>query len=217
MRVTMKNATLKKLTAAAAIVLSLFTTARAIASVDFQPAATLAEAEQVAKQSYSFIAYNNNAYGESIPETERLGRLNRINSEINRVHETYAITLPKVSRLHVTDRNRGVYNPSRDEIAFSTNNMERTLRHEFGHVIDIRLGVNNSEWKNLIKTLDAKYGFAPSNYARTNEAEYWAEAFASYTSPQYGKTISRFPAELEGFIQNVLSRLSDKAVMTASR
>jgi hypothetical protein len=95
--------------------------------------------------------------------------------------------------------------------------MERTLRHEFAHVIDIRLNVNNSEWKTLVRSLESKYGFAPSNYARTNESEYWAEAFAIYTSPNYAKSVIRFPAELESFIQNVLARMSDAKVLTAAR
>ncbi len=213
----MKNATLKNLAAAAAIAISLLTSASLFASAGFTPASTLQEAEQTAKKSAFFIAYNSNAYGESIPEPERLDRLNRINREISRISDTYSITLPKVNRMNVLDSNRGMYNPDRNEITFSTNNMERTLRHEFGHVIDIRLDVNNSEWKALVRTLETKHNFAPSNYARTNEAEYWAEAFAVYTSPNYGTTINRFPAELESFIQNVLAKISDSKVLTAAR
>ncbi|NTW55491.1 MAG: hypothetical protein HGB20_00400 [Chlorobiaceae bacterium] len=213
----MKNATLKNLAAAAAVAMSLLTSASLFASTGFTPASTLQEAEQAAKKSTFFIAYNSNAYGESIPEQERLDRLNRINREIIRVCDTYSIVLPKVTRLNVLDSNRGMYNPTRDEIVFSTNNMERTLRHEFGHVIDSRLDINNGEWKTLVRTLETKYDFAPSNYARTNEAEYWAEAFAAYTSPNYGTTINRFPAELESFIQNVLARISDSKVLTAAR
>jgi hypothetical protein len=213
----MKHATLKKLATAAAIILSVFSPAKSQASVDLTPAATLSEAEQVAKQSTLFIAYNNSPYGESISETERLNRLNRINSEIKRVSETYSISLPKVSRMHIVDSIRGMYNPSRDEIVFSTNNMERTLRHEFAHVIDVRLGINNSEWKELVRTMESKYDFAPSAYARNNESEYWAETFAVYTSPNYGKTINRLPAELESFVQKVIARISTVKVLTASR
>ncbi|NTU98038.1 MAG: hypothetical protein HGA62_09545 [Chlorobiaceae bacterium] len=213
----MKNATLKNLATAAAIALSLFTSATLLASTSFSPAATLADAEQTAKNTTYFVAYKSNTYGESIPEEQRLERLNRINREITRVCDSFSITLPKVTRMNVLDSNRGMYNPDRDEITFSTNNMERTLRHEFGHVIDIRLNVNNGEWKTLVRSLESKYGFAPSNYARTNESEYWAEAFAGYTSPNYGTTINRFPAELERFIQKVLARISTVNVMTASR
>jgi hypothetical protein len=213
----MKNATLKNLATAAAIALSLFSSATLLASAGFTPAATLGEAEQAAKKSTFFVSYNTNAYGESIPEEQRLDRLNRINREISRVCESYSITLPKVTRMNLLDSNRGMYNPTRDEIVFSTNNMERTLRHEFGHVIDTRLDINNDEWKNLVRTLKTKYDFAPTNYARTNEAEYWAETFATYTSPNYGTTIARFPAELESFVQNVLARISDAKVLTAAR
>lgn len=213
----MKNATLKNLATAAAIALSIFSSATLLASTEFTPAATLGEAEQAAKKSTFFVSYNTNAYGESIPEEQRLDRLNRINREISRVCDSYSITLPKVTRMNLLDSNRGMYNPTRDEIVFSTNNMERTLRHEFGHVIDTRLDINNDEWKNLVRTLETKYDFAPSGYARTNEAEYWAETFATYTSPNYGKTINRFPAELESFVQKVLARISDAKVLTAAR
>jgi len=213
----MKNATLKTLAAAAAIALSLFSSPTLLASAGFSPAATLSDAEQAAKKTAFFVAYNNNAYGESLPEEQRLDRLNRINREITRVCDTYSITLPKVTRMNVLDSNRGLYNPTRDEIVFSTNNMERTLRHEFGHVIDARLDVNNDEWKALVSSLETKYNFAPSSYARTSDAEYWAEAFAVYTSPNYGTTVTRFPAELESFIQKVLAKISTSGVMTASR
>jgi hypothetical protein len=213
----MRNGILKKLITATVIALPLFTAVTTYAGVDFHPAVTLAEAEQVANKYYYFIAYNNRDYGKSLPEEQRLDNLNRINSEVDRIHKTYSITLPKVSRLYVTDRIRGVYNPTRDEIAFSTNNLEHTLRHEFGHVIDIRHGINNAEWRSLVKTIESKYGFAPSDYARTNAAEYWAETFAYYTSPNYGKTINRFPEELESFMQNVVSEISDAKIMTASR
>lgn len=169
-------------TTAILVISSIFTTGVSYASI-FLPAATLQEAEQIAKQSYRFIIYKNSQYGESIPEEARLDRLNRINRELHRMQEELALNLPVVSRLHMIARNRGIYNPTRDEIVFSMKNTEHTIRHELGHVIDIRMGINNSEWKNLVRTLQEKYGFAPSSYARTNDAEYWAEAFAYYREP----------------------------------
>jgi len=195
-------------TTAILLVSSIFTTGVSYASV-FQPAASLQEAEQIAKQSYRFIIYKNSQYGETIPEEARLDRLNRINRELHRMHEDLALNLPVVSRLHMIARNRGIYNPGRDEIVFSMKNTEHTIRHELGHVIDIRKGINNAEWKNLVRTLQEKYGFAPSAYARTNDSEYWAEAFAYYTSPEYGKSIGRFPAELESYMVNVIDGMKN--------
>ncbi|MCF8384053.1 MAG: hypothetical protein K9G39_10785 [Chlorobium sp.] len=203
----MKKTFLTKLAATAALVIGSCLPAAVSASAALQPASTLAEAEQVARHSYHFIIYKNSPYGESIPEEQRLERLNRINLEVERIQKEYALNLPKVGRLHMIARSRGIYNPEKDELVFSTNNLEHTIRHEFGHVIDIKLGVNNQEWKNLVRSLISKYDFAPSNYARNNDAEYWAEAFAYFTSPKYGKTVGRFPAELENHLVKVLATI----------
>ncbi|MCF8217309.1 MAG: hypothetical protein K9I59_10870 [Chlorobium sp.] len=189
--------------------LSLWLPVSAHATNAMQSATSLTEAESIAKQSYHFILYKNSPYGESIDETRRLAKLNRINKEVNRLRNAYALNLPKVNKLHVVSRSRGMYNPVRDEIVFSMLNVEHTIRHEFGHVIDIKMGVNNREWKSLVKTMIDTYNYAPSEYAKNNEAEYWAESFAYITSPEYGKSIKPFPAELEAYMIAELAKISN--------
>ncbi len=211
----MKRTTLKTLLTAATIALTMLSAAPAMASSTFSPAATLSEAEATAKQTYNFIAYKGRGYyGKKIEKDQRLARLNKINKEVSRVESAYGIELPRVNVLFVTDRNRGFYNYTRDEIVFSTKRLEHTLRHEFGHVIDRRLGVTGSEWRNLVNQMKAQ-GFSPSKYAETNLEEYWAEAFAYYTAPGYGTSTDRFPAELESFIAKVINNLQSP-VMVAS-
>ena len=203
----MKRTTLTTLLTAATIALTLLSAAPAQATSNFTPAATLSEAEATAKQTYNFIAYNGRGYyGKKIDKDQRLTRLNKINKEVSRVEAAYGIELPRVNVLFVTDRNRGFYNYTRDEIVFSTKRLEHTLRHEFGHVIDRRLDVTGREWRELVDQMKAQ-GFSPSRYANTNLEEYWAEAFAYYTAPGYGSSTKKFPAELESFIAKVIDQL----------
>lgn len=194
--------------------------APAHATTTLQSATELAEAERIAKQSYNFIIYTNSVYGQPVEDSEKLAKLNRINKEVDRLRNAYALNLPRVNKLHMVSRSRGMYNPVRDEIVFSMRNVEHTIRHEFGHVIDIKMGVNNREWKSLVKTMIDTRNYAPSEYAKNNEAEYWAESFAYFTSPEYGKSIKPFPAELEAHIMAVLAKISDNqnaTMMLANR
>ena len=212
----MKRTILNNLIAAAAIISTLFTTNVEATAADFSPAASLKEAELVAKETYNFIAYKSpRNYGKKIAKENRLDRLNQINKEVSRLEATYAIELPRVNILHMTDTNRGFYNYTRDEIVFSTNKLEHTLRHEFAHVIDRRYNITNGEWRNLVQQMKEK-GFSPSNYANTNLEEYWAEAFAYFTAPGYGTTVKRFPAELESFIHNVIVQLQSPAMVASN-
>ncbi|MCG8343184.1 MAG: hypothetical protein MI684_10150 [Chlorobiales bacterium] len=208
----MKRTTLTSFLTAATIALTFFSAAPVLATSNFTPAATLAEAEATAKQTYGFIAYNGRGYyGKKIDKDLRLARLNKINKEVSRVETTFGIELPRVNVLFVTDRNRGFYNYTRDEIVFSTKRLEHTLRHEFGHVIDRRLDVTGREWRDLVSQMKAQ-GFSPSRYAETNLEEYWAEAFAYYTAPGYGSSTDRFPAELESFIAKVIDQLQTSSL-----
>jgi len=194
--------------------------AAAHATTTLQSATELAEAERIAKQSYNFIIYKNSVYGQSVEESEKLAKLNRINKEVHRLRTEYALNLPKVNKLHLVSRNRGMYNPVRDEIVYSDRNVEHTIRHELGHVVDIRLGVNDSEWKSLVRKMTETYNYAPSEYAKNNAAEYWAESFAYFTSSEYGKSIKPFPAELEAYMMAVLAKISDNqnaTLMLANR
>ena len=212
----MKRSTLTRLSTAATIALTMLSAAPAIAANTFSPAATLSEAEAVAKQTYNFIAYNGRGYyGKKVSKDQRLDKLNRINKEVSRVESAYGIGLPRVNVLFVTDRNRGFYNYTRDEIVFSTNKLEHTIRHEFGHVIDRRLDVTGSEWRDLVKQMKAK-GFSPSKYANTNLEEYWAEAFAYFTAPGYGTSTEKFPAELESFITKVMNHLQSPGTLASN-
>ncbi len=212
----MKRSTLTTLISTATIALSLFSAAPATADADFSPAATLSEAEATAKQTYNFIAYKGRGnYGKKIDKDLRLARLNKINKEVNRVETAYGIDLPRVNVLFVTNTSRGFYNYTRDEIVFSTKRLEHTLRHEFAHVIDRRIGVTGREWKSLVKEMKAQ-GFSPSTYADTNLEEYWAEAFAYFTAPGYGSSSDRFPAELERFITNVINQLQNSTMLASN-
>lgn len=203
----MKRTTLTTLLTAATIALTMLSATPVQATSTFTPAATLSEAEAIAKQTYNFIAYNGRGYyGKKIEKDQRLARLNKINKEVSRVKAAYGIELPRVNVLFVTDRSRGFYNYTRDEIVFSTKRLEHTLRHEFAHVIDRRLDVTGREWRDLVDQMKAQ-GFSPSKYAETNLEEYWAEAFAYYTAPGYGSSSDRFPAELESFINKVIDQL----------
>ncbi len=211
----MTRSTFTSLLTAATIALTMLTAAPALAANTFTPAATLSEAEAVAKETYNFIAYNGRGYyGKKVSKEQRLNKLNRINKEVARVEATYGVELPRVNVLFVTDRNRGFYNYTRDEIVFSTNRLEHTLRHEFGHVIDRRMDVTGSEWRALVKQMKAK-GFSPSDYANTNLEEYWAEAFAYFTAPGYGTSTEKFPAELESFITKVINHLQSPRMLTS--
>lgn len=213
----MKRTTLTSLITAATITLTMLSAAPAMATRSFTPAATLSEAEAVAKQTYGFIAYKSAGnYGKKIAKEQCLERLNKINKEVSRVETAYGIELPQVKVLYVTDRSRGFYNYTRDEIVFSTKRLEHTLRHEFGHVIDRRLEVTGREWKSLVKLMKEQYGFSPSKYANTNLEEYWAEAFAYYTAPGYGTSIEKFPAELESFIAKVMTQLQSPAMLASN-
>ena len=212
----MKRTIINNLIAAAAIISTLFIANVEATAADFSPAASLKEAELVAKETYNFIAYKSpRNYGKKIAKENRLDRLNQINKEVSRLEATYAIELPRVNILHMTDTNRGFYNYTRDEIVFSTNKLEHTLRHEFAHVIDRRYNITNGEWRNLVQQMKEK-GFSPSNYANTNLEEYWAEAFAYFTAPGYGTTVKRFPAELESFIHNVIVQLQSPAMVASN-
>ncbi|MBC8524966.1 MAG: hypothetical protein H8D27_06405 [Chlorobium phaeobacteroides] len=212
----MKRSTLTRLITAATIALTMLSAAPAMANNTFTPATTLEAAEAAAKQTYNFIAYKSQGnYGKKIAADQRLDRLNRINKEVSRVETAFAIELPRVKVLYVTDRSRGFYNYTRDEIVFSTKRLEHTLRHEFAHVIDRRIGVTGREWKSLVNQMKAQ-GFSPSNYAETNLEEYWAEAFAYFTAPGYGTTTEKFPAELESFITNVINQLQSTTMLASN-
>jgi hypothetical protein len=204
----MKRTILNNLIIAATLITSLAGIPSTADARQFTPAATLEEAEKVAKATYNFIAYKSPAfYGTKVEKHQRIGRLNQINKEVHRLEAAYGITLPRVNILHVTDTNRGFYNYRRGEIVFSTRKLEHTLRHEFAHVIDRRLEITGRNWHNLVRTMKQQYQFSPSDYALTNTEEYWAEAFAYFTAPDYGKNGQRFPEELERFIMNVIQQL----------
>ncbi|RNA65644.1 hypothetical protein CR163_010740 [Prosthecochloris sp. ZM_2] len=213
----MKRTLLTTLITTAVLMTTLAGLPATAAAEEFCPASTLKQAETVAQQTYNYIAYKSpRRYGNSIPEHQRLERLNAINREVSRVEATYNIKLPRVNILHLTDSNRGFYSYRRDEIIFSTTRLAHTLRHEFAHVIDHRLGVTGREWKQLVEKMKDTYHFSPSEYANTNLEEYWAEAFAYFTAPGYGTSDNRFPAELETFITNVIDQLERPVMLVAS-
>lgn len=204
----MKRTFITSLIATASIAVSLFTAAPVFADSSFSPASSLADAEASAKQSFNFIAYKGyGRFGKKVSPELRLEKLNRINRELLRVESAFGIELPRVNVVYVTDTSRGFYNDRRDEIVFSSKKLEHTLRHEFGHVIDNRLDVTGREWRDLVNRMKDVHGFSPSNYANTNLIEYWAEAFAYFTAPDYGLNSDRFPAELESFISKVIDQL----------
>ena len=75
-------------------------------------------------------------------------------------------------------------------------------RHEIAHLIEHRkfLFVDN-KWFRILLEIDEHTVI--SEYAATNPWEAFAEAFAIYTSPLYGKKLKRLPKEIEEYLESL--------------
>ena len=92
---------------------------------------------------------------------------------------------------------------------------EETLFHELGHNVDVNLGkyeqtrwwtTKNKEWEEAIKK-DGGRNHAPSDYAKTNTKEDFAESFAYYMINPSDFT-EKFPNRAE-VIENILDSYTD--------
>lgn len=97
---------------------------------------------------------------------------------------------------------------------------ETAFRHEFGHIFQTRwspagkweaVSSKAASLQRELTTIFAKKGKAQitkevSMYAATNPEELFAEAFSIWTSPDYGKSKIKLPADLEAFFKKVLPR-----------
>ena len=83
-----------------------------------------------------------------------------------------------------------------------------TVRHEYAHILDGEFGITNSpEFRRVKRETTKTYPIRQvSEYAATNNREYFAEAFAQYTSPHY-KEVKQFPEPLEKFLDDIIDRL----------
>lgn len=101
------------------------------------------------------------------------------------------------------------------------NSTAGTLRHEFAHYLDdVRSGISSGLsskpgdeifragrplLKEVIKELGGKVGSKVSKYAKEDQAEFFAEAFAAYTHPSYGKEgTPRLPPSVEDYMKRAI-------------
>jgi len=78
-------------------------------------------------------------------------------------------------------------------------------RHEFGHRV---YRPNKEEWLKLHNELRGNVFFSQnvSSYAASNADEAFAECFAAYTHPDYGKAGVRLPAKVEKFFEQAFGK-----------
>lgn len=78
-----------------------------------------------------------------------------------------------------------------------------TFRHELGHAVDTRKGrlSDTQEWIDILSGIDI--GRDITEYAKVSRKEAFAEAFALYTSPEYGKKVKRLPPTVEQFFESI--------------
>ena len=107
------------------------------------------------------------------------------------------------------------YARGRWSVSSSTGDLVDTFRHELGH--HIHLGTLDKkafkEWDDIWNTMKARSKSrwssegihqTISEYAASNEKELFAESFAMYTHPQYGKAGPRLPTLVEDFMKKHL-------------
>jgi hypothetical protein len=80
---------------------------------------------------------------------------------------------------------------------------QNVFRHEVGHYVNMTMHKTSVQyewaqlWDKTAKTNDRRV----STYAATNVQEYFAESFAAYTHPSYGKTGQpKLPPEIEAYM-----------------